>query len=136
MKSSYKLYGVFWDHCEEAAFEGIKALPFTNGIDYRSDFSLYDLLGMYRTIKISELLSVERDEEWNSICFNLERHSKIAVVIDYVTSPESRIACSFYRKRVSQIYYALKQRFRQAEIVVQVPDENKASWQNLKANDS
>lgn len=136
MKNSYKVYGVFWDHQEWTPFDSLVVTPYTYGFDYKEKSCLFDLVGMYRSIKISELLSVESADEWNRICENLAKYSRIAVEIDYVTSPESMIACSFYRKRLCQIHYALKQKLPSAEIVIQIPDENRTSWHHLRTNAS
>lgn len=128
MKSTYKLFGVFLDHkpgielCEcEVIFSDL-------GLDYKHPFCLFDYFDEYRTVKITELLSVENIEEWEHIRALLCCYERIAIKIDYIPDMSSRSAVLFYKKKLSQIYYALRDELPGAGIVIQVPSDKVTEW--------
>ncbi len=132
MKSSYKLFGTFWDHKAGVDFSECVVIPFKYGIDYRHPYCLFDLFGEYRTIRISEMLSVDSEEGWQSVCDQLRGYNHIALVIDYITDISSNAASLFYKRKACQIYHALQNAAPDACIVIQVPPDNTAVWNDLQ----
>lgn len=131
MKSSYKLFSIIWDHKEQADDSRLVEVPFSNSVDYKETFCLFDITGDYRSVNFSELLSVEETERWDSICCRLGRFSKVAVVMDYIVSSKSEVSVTLYLKRFRQIVFALQKRLPSSEIVIQVPDEMIEHWKAL-----
>lgn len=132
MKSSYKLFGIYWDHKPNTDFNKCKIVSFKQGIDYKHPYCLFDLVGEYRTINISEILSIENDEAWRLLSDQLKRYKNIAIKIDFITKSSSQVASVFYKKKLCQIYYALQQELPNASIVIQVPPENAVEWESLR----
>lgn len=132
MKSSYKLFGTFWDHKTGVDISECVVIPFEYGIDYRHPYCLFDLFGECRTIRLSELLSVDSEEGWQSVCAQLRGYNHIALKIDYITDMSSNAASIFYKRKVSQIYHALQGAVPDASIVIQVPSDYLTSWSDLQ----
>ncbi|MCR5593321.1 MAG: hypothetical protein K6F79_06205 [Saccharofermentans sp.] len=133
MKSSYKLFGIFWDHKAGVDFRECVVSPFKYGIDYRHPYCLFDLVGEYRNIRISEMLSVDSEEEWQCVCNQLRGYNHVALIIDYITDVSSAVASLFYIRKVCQIYHSLQITFPDACIVIQVPPDNSDAWNELQA---
>lgn len=132
MKSSYKLFGTFWDHKPGIEFKECVVIPFKYGIDYRHPYCLFDLVGEYRTVRISEMLSVDSEEGWQFVCDQLRGYNHIALIIDYITDVSCFSASMFYMRKVCQIYRALQNAAPDARIVIQIPADNTASWNGLQ----
>lgn len=133
MKSTYKLYGIFWDHRPLATINKWDISGFSHFFDYRTDFCLFDFLEEYRTIKISELLSVNSDKEWSQICSYLSLCENVAIVIDYIPLKRSIASSAFYRRRVRQIYYVLQHEFAFSKLIIQVPLNCADNWYDVMA---
>ena len=132
MKSTYKLFGTYWDHRKSIYLDEIPIGQFRYRNDYKYPYCLFDLIGECRTISISELLSIEKDEEFISICCRLSRYKLIAIVLDYITNPASLISSEFFMKRMGQIYYSLQYALPDSKIVIQIPSEKIAEWDELR----
>ena len=128
MKSTYKLFGVFWEHKESGDIKACRVVQLTNGFDYKMPFCLFDLMDEYRTIGIKELLSVENETEFDYICSNLRNYTKIALLLDYATCYSSKVASIFYLKKLSQIYYALQTALPECDIVIATSTEKTNDW--------
>ncbi len=133
MKSSYKLFSVFWDHKDTTDICKCPYLDVPYSFDYKDSLCLLDDLDCYRTIKISELLDIDNEDEWYSICNQLRLFNRIALVIDYLTVPSSLISSQYYLKRLCQIYHALLLDVPDAMIVVNIPENLRDSWIKLTA---
>ena len=80
MKSTYKLFGTYWDHNKSIDYKDFKVIQGNQGIDYKQPFCIFDIIGDYRTINISELICVEGSLELDSICDKLRKHSRIILL--------------------------------------------------------
>lgn len=88
MKSTYKLYGTFWDQME-----------ISETVHYVEDIELIPLGKMI--IKLSDVMS---DEE----CDVLETDAKeVSLIVDFIPANDSVVIWDFYLKRMLQIaeYY-------------------------------
>ena len=132
MKTSYKLFGIYWDHKSSVDFQEIAIIPYKPRIDYKAGYCLFDIIGEFRAIKFSELLSVETDDKWISICTKLKNIGKIAIEIDYVPFP-SEISSAFFLKKLCQIYYALQHDNPDSQLAIQIPPESSDPWQEILA---
>ena len=131
MKSTYKLFGTYWDHNKSIDYKDFKVIQGNQGIDYKQPFCIFDIIGDYRTINISELICVEGSLELDSICDKLRKHSRIAINIDYITH-DSIISSKFYNKRIGQIYLFLQQALPDSFIVIQVPYDKLPDWKAIQ----
>ena len=132
MKSSYKLYGTYWDHKDSIDISECIVIPSTQGLNYKHPFCLLDLFDEYRTIGIGELLSIDNCESFDSVCNTLSHYKNIAITIDYMPSLVSPTASEFYEKKLCQIYFALQQALPNSRIVIQVPSNNVPEWKTLQ----
>ena len=132
MKSTYKLFGIYWDHKTSIDFDDCIVIHGNGGIDYKQPFCLLDYVGEYRVINISELICVESSLEFEALCNKLRGFSRIAINIDYITSHNSISSSKFYKKRICQIIYALQHELPDSFIVVQVPCDKASDWNALK----
>ncbi|MBR5181234.1 MAG: hypothetical protein IKW88_03175 [Clostridiales bacterium] len=132
MKSTYKLFGIYWDHKTSIDFDDCNVIQGNEGIDYKQQFCLFDFVGEYRTINISELICIENSLEFDTICNKLRGFSRIAINIDFITSHNSILSSKFYKKRICQIIYALQNELPDSLIVVQVPCDKTSEWNALK----
>ena len=133
MKSSYKLFSIFWDRKGTEDISKCPSIDVTYSFDYKERFCLLDELGCYRTIKISELLAIDNEDEWVSIRNQLRLFRRIAIEIDYLTDSSSLVSSVFYKKRLCQIYHALLQELPNATVVVHIPKSLQTSWLKLTA---
>ena len=132
MKSTYKLFGIFWDHYESVDFNDLVVVQSNKGINYRQSYCLFDIIGEYRTINISELMCVESSIEFESIRNRLRKCPRIAINIDYIILHTSLISSKFYKKRICQIYCALQQTLPDSRVVIQVPYDKLSDWSDLQ----
>ena len=132
MKSSYLLYGTYWDHKPSTDIDVLNFIPYIQGVDYCQPFCIFDLLGEYRTIRISELLSIEKDDDWILLCNQLRKFKNIAISIDYLPHMSSRESSLFFKKRLRQIYRALQNELTDASIVLQVPPKYIVEWKTIQ----
>lgn len=132
MKSTYKLFGIFWDHYESVDFNDLVVVQGNKGINYRQSYCLFDIIGEYRTINISELMCVESSIEFESIRNRLRKYPQIAINIDYIISHNSLISSKFYKRRICQIYCALQQSLTDSCVVIQVPYDKLSDWSALQ----
>lgn len=128
MKSTYKLFGIYWDHKTGVDFEDIEVINGDRGVDYRQPFCLFDVFGEYRTVNISELICVENAMEFDSICNKLKNFYRVAINVDYITCRGSISSSRFYKKRICQIFFAMQQALPDSCVVIQVPYDKLSDW--------
>lgn len=89
MKSTYKLFGTFWD--------GI-----TSTDSYRIELNnTFPEEGTYQNISFKELLMVENEQEFFSLTNSLTKTDSVILTIDY-WNKSNQIVESFLEKRLSQ----------------------------------
>lgn len=132
MKSTYKLFGIYWDRKKSVCFEGIEVIKGNQGFDYRQPFCLFDIFDEYRTVNISELLCVVNDSEFDSLCNELRKFHRIAINVDYITCISSISSSRFYKKRICQIFFAIQQALPDSCVVIQVPYDKISEWRALQ----
>ncbi|MBR6475264.1 MAG: hypothetical protein IKS98_07415 [Lachnospiraceae bacterium] len=132
MKSTYKLFGIFWDHKASVDFKDIEAINGNLGLDYKQPFCLFDFIGEYRTVNISELICIENSMEFDSLCNKLRSFHRIAINVDYITCSSSITSSRFYKKRICQIFYAIQQALPDSYIVIQIPYDKLPDWRTLQ----
>lgn len=132
MKSTYKLFGIYWDHKTGVDFEDIEVINGDRGVDYRQPFCLFDVFGEYRFVNISELICVENALEFDTLCSKLRSFHRIAINIDFITCSNSISSSKFFKKRVCQIVFAMQQALPDTCVVIQVPYDRLSEWKALQ----
>lgn len=131
MKSTYKLFGILWDHKDIGDALLCEVCRNKGEFDYKEEWCLFDILGEKRTIKISEILSINDERTWEEVLNKLRCHSGIAIVIDYLPSSKSVASSTLYRRRLSQIYYSLIHALPDCQFSFYISDENLDAWFSL-----
>ena len=118
MKSTYKLFGVFWDRKEIIDTKFAVVRKCRSILDYRYVRELFDVDGYVRKIKISELLKANFENEVKAIVKQLRYCDKIVGVIDYFPRVNNGVLRKFARKRILQVLNYLRKELPNAKICV------------------
>ncbi len=132
MKSTYKLFGIFWDHKASGEFNDIEVINGNIGIDYKQPICLFDFIGEYRTVNISELICIENSLDFDSLCNKIRSFYRIAIKVDFITPGSSIVSSRFYKKRICQIFYAIQQALPDSCVVIIVPYDKLSDWSALQ----
>ena len=97
MKTTYKLFGTYWDGMESIKNEDLN-IGKTN--DYRLP-----------SVSFQQLLSVQNESEYDAIISPFKDYKTISIGIDYWTDSGNPVLCAFLRKRLCQMVSHLAKTF-------------------------
>ena len=101
MKSTYKLYGSYWDGMSSFDYPELpKEKSFSDNPPTKN-------------LSFVELLTVEDDYDYNSLTSSMVADDEISVTIDFWPVTSNPVLCSFLRKRLCQIAVRLSKQFRE-----------------------
>ncbi|MBQ9954936.1 MAG: hypothetical protein IJO87_05845 [Eggerthellaceae bacterium] len=125
MKSTYKLIGAFWDRRETSEIATLPITPYDPCYpDVSTEKCLFDLLEYKRSIKLTMLLALEREEDLAEIALRLKDCNKVAICLDYIPLSHGTVHVSFYRLRVAQAIKALMKALpAETHICIMLPEE-------------
>ena len=118
MKSTYKLFSVFWDRREVVNFQFPVVRNYWEILDYHYERELFDVKKFVRKITISKLLNEDDGERISCILHRLKHCSKIIVVIDYFPKVKNIVIQKFIQKRILQVLNFLQKEIPKAKICV------------------
>ena len=108
MKPSYKLYGIIWDR---KPVQSISILFYDGNVgvvpNYYEPVNLFDTDLIIRKILLSELLGVEKVENFKELIKDISFIDELIIEVDIFPS-KNKVLESFYKKRVLQICSQLK----------------------------
>lgn len=108
MKPSYKLYGIIWDR---KPVESISILFYDGNVgivpNYYEPVNLFDTDLIIRKISLSEMLGVEKVENFKKLIKDISFIDELIIEVDIFPS-RNKVLESFYKKRVLQICSQLK----------------------------
>ena len=103
MKTTYKLFGTYWDGMESTNSVDLNTIKATN---YDSDF-----------ISFQRLLSVQDATDYDSLISPFQGVKTVTVGVDYWTSSCNPVLSAFLKKRLSQMIFHLSNSFAEVRCV-------------------
>ena len=108
MKSSYKLFGTFWDNLKTSTTVSyLNDSAFINSIN--EDYNLFDLNGI-RKVDITDILEIKNEVELEILLDKMKNYNSLLININYIPINRNRSLDNFYSKRINQIYAYLKEK--------------------------
>ncbi len=117
MKNSYKLFGMFWDGKISKQIPMCKMSEAACFRDYKWEYDLFDSKEYVRTIKASELMTMETEKERESLTKIIRHCDRIIVLSDLFFKELNPVLLKFYKKRISQIVIWLQETVRNVQVV-------------------
>lgn len=103
MKTTYKLFGTYWDGMESTNSVNLKNIkPNNQGTDF---------------ISFQKLLSVGGEADYDSLVSPFREHKTVTVGIDYWTNSCNPVLRTFLEKRLSQMISHLSKSFDEVSCV-------------------
>ncbi|MCR5457181.1 MAG: hypothetical protein K6F14_03800 [Clostridiales bacterium] len=103
MKSTYKLFGAYWDGMQAVKYDELHIYNSTNQ--------------SMEPISFQQLLSVQNETELSRIITPYETNNAITIGIDYRTESTNPILRVFLEKRLCQMIAHLSERFQSVRCV-------------------
>ena len=114
MKSSYKLFGTFWDKLKTSTTVSyLNGSAFINSIN--EDYNLFDLNGI-RKVDITDILEIKNEVELEILLDKMKNYNSLLININYLPTNKNRITDNFYSKRINQIYVYLKEKLENQKV--------------------
>ena len=114
MKSSYKLFGTFWDNLKTSTTVSyLNDSAFINSIN--EDYNLFDLNGI-RKVDITDILEIKNEVELEILLDKMKNYNSLLININYIPINRNRSLDNFYLKRINQIYSYFKEELDNTEV--------------------
>ena len=114
MKSSYKLFGTFWDKLKTSTTVSyLNDSAFINSIN--EDYNLFDLNGI-RKVDITDILEIKNEVELEILLDKMKNYNSLLININYLPTNKNRITDNFYSKRINQIYVYFKEKLENQKV--------------------
>ena len=114
MKSSYKLFGTFWDKLKTSTTVSyLNGSAFINSIN--EDYNLFDLNGI-RKVDITDILEIKNEVELEILLDKMKNYNSLLININYLPTNKNRITDNFYSKRINQIYVYFKEKLENQKV--------------------
>lgn len=97
MKTTYKLFGTYWDGMEHVKTTSINIVKTNNQEP--------------NLISFKKLLSVQDEADYDSLVSPFREHKTVTVGIDYWTNSNNPVLSTFLKKRLSQMIFHLSKSF-------------------------
>ena len=123
MKNSYQLIGLFWDHRPEStvSLEPVAYDPFY--LEAGHPDCLFDCNGKNRYVTLTELLSLNSQEDADILVARLAGSAGIAVICNFAVQSRGSVVQAFLRHRVLQSVRLLEDMMPESSVTLMNPPE-------------
>lgn len=123
MKSSYRLIGVFWDHRPEATVSLVPAAYDPFYLEAGHPDCLFDCKGKHRYVTLTELLSLNSQEDLDRLASRLGGCVGIAVISDFAMRSRGSVVRQFLQHRLLQAICLLESAVPEASVTLMASPE-------------